>query len=137
MVISNRSPALIQDARFVLDSVRIDGDIITLTVEYSGGCSEHEFELHMSPVAFMESLPVQANLYLRHADFDDPCRAWIKSTISFDLRPIAHLYEISYGRLDCIALNVHRYMTGADPVEQVTVIYHPEGAPASHWCSPL
>jgi hypothetical protein len=136
VVISDLPLSAIQDARFVLDSVRIEGDVITLTIEYSGGCNEHEFELHMSPAAFMESLPVQANLYFRHVDFDDPCDAWFRRSFSFDLRPIAHLYEISYGGIDCIALNVHHYMTGSDPVETVRVLYHPEGAPPTTWCSP-
>jgi hypothetical protein len=137
VIISNQSPAAIQDARFVLDSVRIEGDIITLTVEYSGGCNEHEFELHMSPAAFMESLPVQANLYLRHTDFDDPCDAWLRRSVSFDLRPIAHLYEIGYGGLDCIILNVHDDLTGSDPPRTISVLYHPEGAPPTTWCNQI
>ena len=136
VIISDTQPAVIQDAAFVLDSVRITGDVITLTIEYSGGCNEHEFELHMSPAAFMESLPVQANLFLRHIDFDDPCRAWFRRPVSFDLRPVAQEYEIQYGGLDCILLNVYRYLTPSAPAEKVTVLYRPGGAPPATWCSP-
>ena len=136
VIISDTHPAVIQDALFVLDSVRIAGDVITLTIEYGGGCNEHEFELHMSPSAFMESMPVQANLFLRHVDFDDPCRAWFRRSISFDLRPVAQQYEISYGGIDCIVPNVYHFMNGSDPVEKVRVLYHPEGAPPASWCSP-
>ncbi len=135
VVISDQDPSAIADARFVLDNVAIDGDVLTMTFEYGGGCLDHTFELHMSPASFMESLPVQANVYLRHSDFDDPCDAWFKHSATFDLRPIAQLYEISYGSVDCVALNVHGYTDGSNPADVMTVIYHPDGAPPTTWCS--
>lgn len=135
VLIANQDPSLLQGAPFVINDVRIEGEILTLAVAYTGGCNDHGFELHMSPAAFMESLPVQANLYLRHLDFGDPCESIIRQSAAFDLRPLAQLFEIDYGGLDCIALNVYEYNDGSEPVARRTVIYHPAGAPPTTWCS--
>lgn len=136
VMITDQDPSLMQGAPFAINDIDIEGDILTLGVEYSGGCNEHAFELHMSPAAFAESLPVQANLYLRHIDSGDPCGAQIRESASFDLRPLAQLFEIDYGGLDCIALNVFKYTDGSEPAVKGTVIYHPADAPPTTWCSP-
>jgi hypothetical protein len=60
----------------------------------------------MSPAAFLESYPVQANLYLRHNGNSDACDAAINETISLNLQPIAELYTSLYGRYDEKVLNV-------------------------------
>jgi len=110
---------------FDLDSVRIDGDMLTLTVRYGGGCRPHYFFLYMSPAAFMESNPVQADVYLRHVGNGDACMAYLKSTPSFDLRPIADLHQFVYGQLDSIIINVHEYNDNADPDTTINVVYTP------------
>jgi hypothetical protein len=48
----------------------------------------------MCPATFLESYPVQANLYLRHGANDDPDEASSNTNISFNLRLIAELYRI-------------------------------------------
>ena len=118
-------PAQIQIDRFGLDTAYIQANILNLTVSYSGGCFEHDFSLYMSPAAFMESYPVQANLYLRHQDPGDPCDAIIRQDLKFDLRPIAHLYEIMYESSAPIRLNMYHFY---DSIlgEKESLLYDPE-----------
>ncbi len=136
VVISNEHPTAIQRFSFTLDTVMVNGDVMTLHVGYSGGCTEHEFELHMAPAGFSETLPLQADLYLRHTGEPDPCDSFPWRDLRFDLRPIQHLYEIEYGQIDCIALNVYDFIDPDRPVTKTTVIYHPDGTTAQPWCDP-
>jgi hypothetical protein len=123
--ITDMTPAGIQVAAFQLNTVYVDADTINLSIFHSGGCREHLYYLFMSPSAFLESYPVQANIYLRHIDNDDPCDAWLSADLCFSLRPIADLYQQFYGGLDPIKLNVHEY-NGSDSSRVVQVTYTPE-----------
>ena len=67
----------------------------------------------MSPVAFLESYPVQANLYLRHNSNGDACEALINDDLTFNLRPIAELHKTVYGKYDEIVLNVYEYKSNS------------------------
>ncbi len=122
--ISDLPPDSIQLDQFDLNSVAVSDNEITLNLSYSGGCEEHEFELFMSPGAFMESNPVQANLFLRHNGKDDACDAYITTEVSFDLSPLAELYQQFYGRKDEIILNVFDYFQG-QPGNHLTGRYFP------------
>jgi hypothetical protein len=124
--ISDLPPSSIQVDQFSLDTVSIRGNVIDLAVTYGGGCTVHEFSLFMSPAAFLESYPVQANLYLRHYANNDPCDAVISRRLLFDVRPIAHLYERWYGCSDPIMLNVYKYFESV-PDEKLSVVYDPGG----------
>ena len=134
IAITDRPPSVLQETAFQLDSVRIDNDILRLTVVYGGGCAEHQFELLMSPSGFAESLPVQASVYLRHVA-DDPCDAVIRRELAFDLRPVAHHFQIAYGHRDCMVLNVHQYSDDQSFDEWASVTYHPDGAQLTSWCN--
>jgi hypothetical protein len=136
VIISNEHPMAIQRFTFFLDTIMVNGDVMTLHIAYSGGCTEHEFELHMTPASFFETLPLQADLYLRHAGEPDPCDGFPYRNLSFDLRPILQLYEIEYGQIDCIALNVYDFIDPPRPVTKTTVIYHPDRATSTSWCTP-
>ncbi len=122
--ISDLPPDSIQLDQFDLNSVAVSDNEITLNLSYSGGCEEHEFELFMSPAAFMESNPVQANLFLRHNGKNDACDAYITTEVSFDLSPLAELYQQFYGRKDEIILNVFDYFQG-QPGHHITARYFP------------
>jgi hypothetical protein len=63
----------------------------------------------MTPAAFMESYPVQANLYLRHDAHDDPCDAIVTDSAEFDLGPIIGLYKQMYGASGQINLNLFNF----------------------------
>lgn len=72
----------------------------------------------MTPATFMESYPVQANLYLRHDAHDDPCRAIVRDSVVFDLTPIVELYRQMYGPSGQINLNLYNFeQTGSTRLE--------------------
>ncbi len=123
--ITDQTPGSIQLHAFDLKSIAIVGDTISLDVTYGGGCKEHDFALFMSPAAFLESAPVQANLYLRHNNNGDSCKALIYTTASFDLRPIAQLYQQFYGRKDEIIINVFKYFEN-EPGGKLSASYFPD-----------
>ena len=118
------TPEQLQKNAVTLQEVELSGDDLTLTVSYGGGCGVHGFRLFMQP-AFMESLPVQANLYLQHTNFEDCCRAYITQNISFDIRPIAELHKEQYGDYAEITLNVYGYFSGT-PDNKISISYTPE-----------
>lgn len=99
-------------------------DILTITVTFGGGCGAHEFKLFMQP-AFLESFPVQANLFLQHTDFGDPCDAIVSEDVSFNIRSIAELYKYMYGDYAEVILNVYGYFIDV-PENKITLSYTPE-----------
>ncbi|MFQ5631222.1 MAG: hypothetical protein ACE5I1_20820 [bacterium] len=125
VIITDQNSDSLQQDRFALDSVYVDQDILVLDVTHSGGCREHFYALYMSPAAFKESFPVQADLYLVHNENDDPCDAIFSEVRKFDIRPIADLYRNSYGRLDKIILNIFEYYEGT-PGRSIQLEYEPK-----------
>jgi len=83
------------DPLFV-DDAQVVGQALEASVSFGGGCASHEIDL----VAFggwLESFPVQVNVFLSHEDNDDPCDAQLSETRSFDLMPLAEAYRSVYG----------------------------------------
>ena len=122
VIITDIPPEEIELDPFFLQSIEITEDTIAVTISYSGGCEKHYFSLFMSPALFLESYPVQANLYLRHNGNNDACEAEISKTISFNLQPIAALHKSLYGNYDEIVLNVFTF----DANDKISASYFPE-----------
>lgn len=74
----------------------IEGDTLTLTVEYGGGCRVHRFALLVDPI-FRESDPVQMSARLAHDADGDLCRALLREDLRFDLGPVRRHYQAAYG----------------------------------------
>jgi hypothetical protein len=125
VIITEQPPDSLQLDPFHLQSISISGDILTLAVTHGGGCAEHDYALFMSPAAFLESYPVQANLYLRHEDHDDPCDGLITAALKFNLRPVAELYQHFYGGKDQIIINVFNYDHSV-PGNHLSACYFPD-----------
>ena len=109
---SDDAPGSILLDPIVLRAGRVQNDSLILDVAYGGGCKQHQFDLVMAPAAFLESYPVQANLYLRHDARGDLCKALIHETITFDLSALKHRYVQAYGTTgstasESIILNIH------------------------------
>lgn len=124
LVIINDMPpdSLLLDP-YWLEDLSIDGNVLTIGLTYSGGCNDHDYQLYMSPAAFMESYPVQANLYLWHNAYDDACDAIIFEDVQFDITPIAQLYGSHYpGSEGIVILNVLGYV-GSDSTEFQSITY--------------
>ena len=67
-----------------IKNVKIDKNIMTLEVEYSGGCEDHNFSL-LSNRMMKKSLPPQMVLFLKHDSNNDNCRQLINTKIQFNL----------------------------------------------------
>ncbi|KAA3616502.1 MAG: hypothetical protein DWQ05_12290 [Calditrichaeota bacterium] len=123
-IISSKQPQeLIRDEYKIVES-EIIGNKLHLTVEYSGGCARHYFDLYMAPNSFLESWPVQAVIFLQHNGSGDACKALKRKSLVFDLSPIAELYQSYYnGQLDPILLNLSDYSAGKFmPVVQIRFV---------------
>jgi hypothetical protein len=122
--ISNDGPETFQLDPFVLEEASLDDCLLTLDVNYGGGCKEHEFEVFMSPSLFDESLPVRANLWLKHNGNGDFCRGLVSDKLVVDITAVIEQYRAQYGRDDEIILNVHGYFSDKPNVVKV-VRYSP------------
>ncbi len=109
VVITNRSPDDLRHDAFTIEQAELHGARLHLIVISGGGCREHDYELFMTPAVFMESYPVQANLYLWHDAHDDPCDAIVRDSLVFDLAPIGRLYAQMYGPDGQVYLNLHNF----------------------------
>ncbi len=69
----------------------IDGNLLRLTVSYSGGCSDHSFAFVGSNM-IAKSLPPIRNVRLYHFS-DDTCREYIEEELTIDLRALAYQQE--------------------------------------------
>jgi len=74
---------------FTLLESNMNGDILTLLVQYGGGCETHEWALKTNG-AYAKSLPPQITLNLEHNANGDMCRALLTDTLEFDLSAIKY-----------------------------------------------
>jgi hypothetical protein len=84
-----------QDA-VLLDSLSRDGELLSATVTFSGGCESHTIDL-VAWGGWMESFPVQVRALLAHDDRGDPCDGILTQEVMFDLSPLRQAYETAYG----------------------------------------
>jgi hypothetical protein len=86
---------------FILNSAEIQGDRLSVTVSYAGGCRPHYFRLVSTK--FLDYKPLQVNAQIFHFSKDDPCDSWITEDREFDLSPLKklyfQLYEKTKGRI--------------------------------------
>ncbi len=123
VIITNQIPDSLELDPFELRGISIEGDSITIRLRYWGGCEGHDMQVFMSPPAFAESNPVQADLYIRHSANGDPCRSLIEKELKFSVLAIGQLYHGMYGRYDPIRINVHYYKGGPGMIKYD--IYYP------------
>jgi hypothetical protein len=72
-----------------LDSLRITGEMLSIFVQYGGGCKEHVFEL-LSDGNIIESNPPQINLHLKHNSNHDFCKALIFQELKFNVNKLKY-----------------------------------------------
>jgi hypothetical protein len=78
-----------------ISAATVRSDSLELSVQFGGGCRDHEFGLITNGV-FAESYPVQTWVRLAHDANNDMCRALLSRTLRFDLSPLRRLYNSSY-----------------------------------------
>lgn len=123
MMFTQGDPSAMCQDELTIRGGSIDGIILEVYVSYGGGCGDHEFILLGRP-DFMESYPVQINLYLHHTNIDDYCDAIVSDTLCFDVRRVAELYEGVYQSCDDILINVLDCNLD-DPDEKIQVLMRP------------
>ncbi|HIN41822.1 MAG TPA: hypothetical protein EYN28_06560 [Flavobacteriales bacterium] len=74
----------ISKASFTFIDIKVEGDTLIATVQYSGGCGNHEFEIETAGF-LMKSLPPKQPIRISHRSDNDPCRSLIQEEIKFDL----------------------------------------------------
>lgn len=79
-----------------VNAVSINGDTLTVSVAYSGGCADHDFALCWPDQSFMESEPVQAQLYVWHDGNGDACEAYPSEDVDFDLSDLRDNWRSAY-----------------------------------------
>jgi hypothetical protein len=76
-------------------AVTIDGDTLSLTVTYGGGCQRHALQ-PIAETVWMESYPVQVLARIAHNAGGDLCKALVTRPLHIDLSPLKDLYRESY-----------------------------------------
>jgi hypothetical protein len=94
LVNSVDSPAWAKDP-LTITSVAIDGDTLSMTVSYGGGCRRHALQ-PIAETVWMESWPVQVAARIAHNADGDLCRALVTRFLKIDLSPLRDLYRQSY-----------------------------------------
>jgi hypothetical protein len=72
-------------AAYKVDSIAVNGDILSVYVNYSGGCKDHVFEL-VSNGMYAKSLPPQLTLCLKHKNNEDMCRKLVMQELKFNIK---------------------------------------------------
>jgi hypothetical protein len=80
-----------KDIYFITTS-RVEKSNLFLSVTYSGGCKEHNFELVAWNYFIMKPNEIQADILLSHDSNSDSCKAIIKKELCFDLSPLNSEY---------------------------------------------
>ncbi|MDA8137285.1 MAG: hypothetical protein M0036_01425 [Desulfobacteraceae bacterium] len=89
---------------YAIENAKINGDTLLLTVSYTGGCEDHQFEL-IALNDFLESKPVQVDLLLTHDANKDACKTLVKEELKFSLASIKEEYRIAF-RTETGSLNL-------------------------------
>ena len=75
--------------RTTISRMEVLGDYLSMSVSYSGGCEEHDFDL-ISDGRYSATYPPEIELVLRHNANKDMCRSYIDETLFFDLKPLQY-----------------------------------------------
>jgi hypothetical protein len=73
-------------------SAEIEGVLLFITVEYSGGCAHHTFEF-VGNRATSKSIPPQRSVMLFHENGGDMCEAMVTRNIEIDISELAMKQE--------------------------------------------
>lgn len=94
IVDSNLDIATIGGALTNVDSLAIKGDVLSIFVNYSGGCKDHSFDLYSNGM-YAKSLPPKLTLFLKHTDNDDGCRSLISQELKFNISAVKYTSSLS------------------------------------------
>ncbi len=105
--LTNRQPELLYLEDYFLDSLWVDDDRLNIDVLHSGGCRPHYYWAFASPDSLTSKDAAEAEIYLRHFSFEDPCDAFVPQSLSFDISDLVAKYKSQFGGDGAIQFNVH------------------------------
>ena len=73
------------NSSFYIEKVQLNNNQLNITVKYSGGCKEHDFQLYTDG-NFLKSYPPKLNLYLEHNSNNDFCKSLLRDFLVFDVQ---------------------------------------------------
>jgi hypothetical protein len=73
-----------------ITAVSVKGNIMSIDVNYSGGCEEHSFQL-IGSASISKSLPPIRSIKLVHNANGDACRKLEERTLEFDISELAYV----------------------------------------------
>ncbi len=79
-------------AAFQITGVSINANIMTIDVNYSGGCDVHSFEM-IGSLMMAKSLPPIRTIHLIHISNEDKCEKLIKEKILVDISDLSFKKE--------------------------------------------
>ncbi|MES2284928.1 MAG: hypothetical protein V4547_04505 [Bacteroidota bacterium] len=94
IVDSDLDIATIGGALTNIDSLAIKGDVLSIFVNYSGGCKDHSFDLYSNGM-YAKSLPPKLTLFLKQTDNDDGCRSLINQELKFNISAVKYTSSLS------------------------------------------
>ena len=71
-------------AMYRVDSMTVNGDVLSVFVNYSGGCKDHSWELFSNGM-YEKSLPPKISVCLKHTNNGDACRELKMEEVKFDI----------------------------------------------------
>lgn len=77
---------------FNVTDLEVRGSVLAVTVEYSGGNSDHQFDLYTN-MMIMKSMPPKLNVFLQHNAHGDMAEGLISKTLLFDVSTLNQHYE--------------------------------------------
>jgi hypothetical protein len=78
-----------KNSPYEISNAYLNKSILSIVVNYSGGCQNHEWALKGS-TSFLKSLPPKKGLFLEHKANGDVCRTFITDTINFDIEKVKY-----------------------------------------------
>jgi len=76
-------------ATYTIDSAKVNADILSLFIKYSGGCKAHSFDLY-STGFYAKALPPQTFVFLKHNSNGDACRQFFMKELKFNISQLKY-----------------------------------------------
>ena len=79
---------------FEVSNAYLNENILSIVVNYSGGCKDHEWALKGS-TSYLKSLPPKKGIFLEHNSNEDVCRTFITDTLKFNIEKLKYPGKVS------------------------------------------
>lgn len=76
-------------ANYSIENIALNQNILTINLNYSGGCEAHEFTL-IGLKAIGKTLPPKRSIMLFHQGNNDSCRELISEELQFDINDFGY-----------------------------------------------